>query len=79
MAEKPEVDVDVKKVVDEVKDVVVSTSVTEIDGSTFGCDCGGWHMSLHMTRANQVPLPSKPKVSENAENTSNVQPAVQKE
>jgi len=51
---------DVKKAAEEVKDVVVSTAVTEVSGKTIGCDCGGWHLSLHMSQTSQTaPSPSK--------------------
>ena len=50
----------------DVKKVVVSNAVIEVNAETVGCDCGGWHLSLHKSQTSQVaPSLSKPVASEN--------------
>ena len=68
-----------KNVVEEVKNVVVEEVVTEVNGRTFGCDCGGWHIALQTSRIPKVPPPSKSEESVSKDDTSSVPSAPQKE
>jgi len=53
---------DLKRAENEVKDVIVSTRVTEVGNEALGCDCGGWHLSVHKLR---IPIsPAQPTIEE---------------
>ena len=58
------------KSADEVKDVVVSTAVQEVDGKSFGCMCGGWHLAVQMTQVPKAPVLPKLAVPSSIDSTS---------
>lgn len=54
---------DAKAVANEVKDIVVSALVTEVDGRKTGCVCGEWNLVLQMTRVPKTPAQTKPEAT----------------
>ena len=50
----------------------MENSVEEVDQS-FGCKCGGWHLSVQKLRTPILPAPPKKEDPASKENTSKVQ------
>ena len=69
----------IAKAEDDVKDVIVSAAVVEVDGRTFGCGCGGWAIALHISRSPKSPALPIQAVAENTADKSNAHNAPHKE
>jgi hypothetical protein len=63
---------DPKKVVEEVKSVVVKDIVAEVNGRTFSCSCWGWKFALQMSQIPTVPPPSTPAETESKDGIATV-------